>query len=112
MSDKPITKKILKKELNAGLNSLEKKLVRTLNKTLSKAFQDFWVQVLEPNLATKVELKEAVTGLENKIDKNSNLIRQNHREIQGIKADLSNTPTRKEFNKLEAKVNLHHPTVS
>lgn len=101
MSDKPITKKIFRE----GLSSLEKKLTKTLN----KSFQNFWEQVLEPNLATKIELKEAVESLENKID---NQTKQNYREIQGLKANLSDTPTRKEFNKLEAKVNLHHPTIS
>ena len=104
MNGKPTTKSITKKVL-----------IDTLH--------EFWEQVLEPNLATKVELKDGLNSLDKKltrkiekntrlIEKNSNLIRQNRKEIQGLKVDLSDTPTRKEFNKLEAKVNLHHPTIS
>ena len=31
-------------------------------------------------------------------------------EVKGLKSELSNTPTRKEFNKLKEKVDRYHPS--
>ncbi len=57
-----------------------------------------------------IVVKNGVKQNSKLISKNANLIRQNKKEIQGIKADLSNTPFRREFEGLKAKVELHHPT--
>lgn len=61
--------------------------------------------------AHKKEMNARFDGVDNRIDKVYVRLRGVVKdEVKGIKSDLSNTPTREEFNNLEKKVGRFRPT--
>lgn len=54
-------------------------------------------------------LDRLMEGINTRFDKLEAGQLENRRRIDDIKQDLADTPTRKEFNQLKAKVNRYHP---
>jgi len=95
---------------------LDEKIVTNIVKTeVINALHDFYQDVLEPNLATKNELTKGLDSLETKltkkIDENTYQIKQLEHKIDDVKADLSDTPNRREFDAPKLKVDTYHPAI-
>ena len=73
---------------------------------------EFWVQVLEPNLVTKSELQSELSIVKNElkaeIQEVKAEVKENRRQINDLKLD---TPTQKEFDDLKQKVESYHPVL-
>ena len=82
------------------------------NKKLEEAVDAILGGVGEMVNDVRSELKADIGGVEsslkNEIAKNRKEIRENRRQISGLKHD---TPTRKEFDELSEKVDRYHPVV-
>lgn len=54
-----------------------------------------------------VEIREEIADLRSEMRSGYSHLKD---EIRGLKADLADTPSRREFEELKAKVERHHPT--
>ena len=88
--NQPITRKILDEAVEAILNGVDR-LVNGLRAEVKSGF---------------AKVDERFVSLDAKIDQTKYELTD---EIDGLKADLSDTPRRKEFEVLKRRVNKHYP---
>jgi hypothetical protein len=97
MTDKPLTKKDLQEVLDT---TFEKYTEKVLKPTVINALHDFYQDILEPKFDTlTTEVKSLDIKLSKKIDENTYQIKQLNHKVEDVKTDLSDTPTRAEFEK-------------
>ena len=56
----------------------------------------------------KKELKAGISGVETSLKTEIRFVKD---DINGLTAELSDTPSRKEFNQLKSRVDKYHPTI-
>ena len=104
--EKPVTKSDLVSALKeAGIATKED--VRDI---VHEELTEFHASMTAPKLEElRGDMKIGFRHVKSRLDKLELETRHVKDEIKGLKADLSNTPSREQFEKLKAKVDKYHP---
>lgn len=98
-TDEPVTKGMLDEALNKQDHRIFEERAEFHQEIVQPQMDE-----LRSHLST---IESRVSNVEPKLDSGFSRLLD---EIKGLKADLADTPSRREFEGLKAKVERHHPT--
>ena len=71
---------------------------------------DSITRLLDKILGNQEDNDKRLKGHDKRFDKIESVVVENSRKIDALKADLADTPSRKEFGQLKRKVERYHPS--